>query len=475
MFGGRIPGRTALLIGLAVLTGFAYGYLCAEAHLPPYPFMQRAYLRSKESGTLRRLVYLFRRRSAGTPLQGSWQPLSDALWCGDGTAADQDLTEFSGVGYLAGYRPAGKISGVTDYIRGCACDGVNLVTSGHGQEAVLIDMEGRVLHRWSYNFSDAFPGAGGPSSRVEVNVFSTDFWRRTHLYPNGDLLAIYDGFGIIKLDYRSNLIWAVDGGCHHDMYVDDDGFIFVLTRSAATRRRYNDSGEVLEGSITILDPDGTVLRRVSLLDAFERSSYAALLERRPSGKPDILHTNTVQVLDGSHESRSPVFARGNVLISSRSLDTIAIVDMDAERVVWALTGQWLAQHEPTLLRGGSILLLDNRGHFGMSKVIEIDPLSQEILWAYEGTPENCFYTETSGTVHRLPNGNTLIVESNGGRAFEVATDGEIAWQYYSPQRAGENSELVATLFDVIRLPVDYVRVWLPAEALSCYQSMANTR
>jgi hypothetical protein len=33
-----------------------------------------------------------------------------------------------------------------------------------------------------------------------------------------------------------------------------------------------------------------------------------------------------------------------------------------------------------------------------------------------------------------------------GRALEVTPDGEIAWDFFSPHRAGPNNELVATLW-----------------------------
>ena len=107
-----------------------------------------------------------------------------------------------------------------------------------------------------------------------------------------------------------------------------------------------------------------------------------------------------------------------------------------------------------------MLVFDNVGHRGMSKVIEFDPLTQEIVWSYEGTPENGFYTRASGAAYRLPNGNTLIVESNSGRAFEVTRDGRIVWEYYNPHRAGDEDELIATLFDVVRLSADFPADWL---------------
>jgi hypothetical protein len=52
----------------------------------------------------------------------------------------------------------------------------------------------------------------------------------------------------------------------------------------------------------------------------------------------------------------------------------------------------------------------------------------------------------------LDNGNTLITESCAGRAFEVSRNGTVVWEFFSPHRAGDRGELVAALFDVIRLP-----------------------
>jgi hypothetical protein len=52
----------------------------------------------------------------------------------------------------------------------------------------------------------------------------------------------------------------------------------------------------------------------------------------------------------------------------------------------------------------------------------------------------------------LKNGNTLIVESDNGRAFEVTPEKEIVWEYNSIYRAGEKGKYVATLLDLVRIP-----------------------
>ena len=56
----------------------------------------------------------------------------------------------------------------------------------------------------------------------------------------------------------------------------------------------------------------------------------------------------------------------------------------------------------------------------------------------------------------LPNGDTLVTDSEGGRAFEVTAAGEVVWRFDSPHRAPDRPELVATLFEVLRVPREEV-------------------
>ena len=55
---------------------------------------------------------------------------------------------------------------------------------------------------------------------------------------------------------------------------------------------------------------------------------------------DIFHTNTVEVLDGRLAGRLPAFREGNVLLTLREIDLVAVLDMDAARIVWALSSSW---------------------------------------------------------------------------------------------------------------------------------------
>ena len=51
----------------------------------------------------------------------------------------------------------------------------------------------------------------------------------------------------------------------------------------------------------------------------------------------------------------------------------------------------------------------------------------------------------------LPNGNTLVVETDGGRALELAGDGEVVWEFRSPYLVRERGDKVASLYSLERV------------------------
>jgi hypothetical protein len=379
--------------------------------------------------------------AAGPP--GLWSQARDVPRADAGMSREA-AERLAALPYLQGYRPAPAQKGVTVHDRRLTHPGLNLVVSGHAAEAFLMDMEGTRLHAWKLPLEQAWPDADTSSQ-------SARYWRRAHAFENGDLLAIYDGIGLVRLDHRSRPIWSYREACHHDLFVDRDQTIYVLTRTLRLIPEVHPVRPSFEEFVVRLGPDGRPRRSVSLYQAFRNSPYASLLARLPQGG-DIFHTNTLTILDGSLEQRWPIFARGRALVSLRTIDTVALVDLEAEKVVWALTGLWHAQHQPSLLPTGRLLVFDNGGRGGRSQVLEIDPFTQQVSWKYPAEKSGAdLLSETSGSTERLPNGNTLITESTGGRALEVTREGRIVWEFWNPHRAGANGELIATLLEVVRL------------------------
>jgi hypothetical protein len=363
------------------------------------------------------------------------------------------IEQLRAIGYVSGStEPRGN--GITSNDPAHTWTGINLYTSGHEPGAILMDMDGRELHRWKFEYRDAFPDS------IWGDHPNTEWWRRAYLYPNGDILAIVEGFALLKLDKDSKLLWASPVSAHHDLDVRPNGDIYVLTREASIIPRVNPDDPVLEDFVTVLGPDGSEKRKVSLLEAFENSKFANLYRSQNRSRGDLFHTNSLEVLDDRLGDRMPAFRAERILTSMNNLSVIAVVDLEQTRVEWAVKGGSRGQHDPKILEDGNLLLFDNRSTPGVSKVLEFDLTKGRPVWQYRGTKEQPFFSKFLGTAQRLPNGNTLITESESGRAFEVTPNKQIVWEFFNPHRAGEDDRFIATIFELLRLPPNFPLDWI---------------
>ncbi len=402
-------------------------------------------------------------RSGDRPISGRFRPArksggggNEAAAGGGGNGAAARTAGLRTLPYLQGYKAASGRAGVTRHDPARAQDGVNLYTSGHAPAAMLVDMGGRLLHRWQVRLQEVWPAA--------PRTVHAEFLRRVVPLADGDLLVLFEGYGLVMLDRASRVRWANRDGHHHQAVVGADGRIYALQRRAQVLRRVHPTALSLADQIAILGRDGEPLGELSILEGLENSRYSDLLQSLPEGG-DLMHANAIQVLDGSQAALFPPFARGNILFSLMGLDTLAVLDPGLREVVWAATPRklegageppgartWQSQHDPTVLANGNLLIFDNAGQAGRSKVLEYDPRSGAVVWRYAGTADDPLDSATCGTAQRLDNGNTLITESDNGRALEVTPGGEVVWEFYNPARAGAQKELIATLFAVQRLP-----------------------
>lgn len=387
---------------------------------------------------------------------GRWTRVRPHGADGDELTPEQQrqIRRLQSLGYVAGSRLAPTMQSVVAHDPDRAWRGLNFFTSGHAPEAVLMDMDGQVLHRWGRSYREVWPDSDIARDRIDSHN-----WRRARLLPDGSVLAIVEGLAVMKLDRESNVVWALHNGAHHDLEVLPGGDILLLARTAHMLPRWHPRAPVLEDFIVRLSPGGEELQRVSILEAFENSpEYAGILRNIRERQGDILHTNSLEMLDGRIADRAPAFTAGRVLISVRRLDTVAVVDLDRAEVVWAMQGPFEAQHDATILPDGGLMLFNNEAGQGVSAVQVFDPATGQETWRHIGTPARPFYSRTCGTSQPLPNGNVLVTESDNGRAFEITPGGDVVWDFYNPHRAGEQDEFIATLFEVLRLPAE---AWRP--------------
>jgi hypothetical protein len=350
--------------------------------------------------------------------------------------------------------------GVTVDKQGQTYDGFTLLTTTQGARATLLDMRGKVIHKWELPFSQAWPHPPHVQDPLRDEQIH---WFRCHLFPNGDLLAIYQaesdtpcGYGLVKLNKDSKLLWKYEGRVHHDLDVDETGTIYTLTqelkRKAPTGLDYLPTPYVAD-SLVVMTPDGREVESVAVEEAFRDSAYSFLLSTaiaeqaipkdrsrfsssfesflQPS-KGDLFHTNSINVLTQAHARKFPLFQARQVLISLRSLHAIAVLDVRKRSVVWAALGPWRIQHDAEFLDDGRLLLFDNHGWSKGCRVIEYDPVTQAIPWVYSEADSGPFHAAFRGMKQRLPNGNTLIVAPDNRRLFEVTRGKELVWEYFCP-------------------------------------------
>ncbi len=358
-------------------------------------------------------------------------------------AQEAELHRIATLGYVVGVEPTSARRGVLKHTPDLAFAGFTLHTSTEDPYAVLIDMEGKVVHSWQY------PGS--------------HYWARAHVFENGDLLAITCGPAqLLRLNRDSELVWRIGGHVHHDLAVMPDGTIFAIVRLPVTRPYLNDGEAVLDDYIVVLDAEGRALSSISLLEAFERSLLGGerLVERLPSDTPDIFHTNSVEVL-----SRD---GRLQLLLSIRSISTVALLDVSSKKIMWALSGQWRKQHEAQLVEG-NLLLFDNLGltktkpALEQSRVLEIDLDSHAVVWSFT---EPGFFTKGAGAQQRLVNGNTLITESEGARIIEVSPDGTVVWEYINPATLPDQQRLLPVILRAERIPANFPSTWFAGDRRS---------
>lgn len=343
------------------------------------------------------------------------------------------------------------VSGVARSESQASCDGYTFYV-GPGAEARLLDMSGATVHSWRLPFRRAWPKPEHLGADADIGAA---YWRQAYLYPNGDVLALYEilgttpyGAGLVKLDKESNLVWKNDANFHHDVDVGPDGRIYALTQEIdVSERPVKDLPElrppVIQDFLAILTPDGKLQEKISLLGALAGTPFKGLLAEalrqgrtRPPGRfgdGDVLHANDVDVLSPPISENFQFGRRGDVLVSLRNLDAIAVLDPKLKKFVWAITGAWKMQHDSDLLRNGHLLLFDNLGlgeERRASRVIEVDPVLGKVVWQYVGSGEDQLYSVYGSSQQQLPNGNLLVVESMGGRILEVTRLGRVVWEYH---------------------------------------------
>ncbi|MDP6453008.1 MAG: aryl-sulfate sulfotransferase [SAR202 cluster bacterium] len=315
--------------------------------------------------------------------------------------------------------------------------GYTLYTTNGGTHATLVDMDGQICHRWEHDEGIAY----------------------AQLLPDGHLLFRSSppteedsgrGLGgasaaLIELDWDGNKVWEYrNPWLHHDYQRQLNGNTLVLLWEELSTEVSDsvrggivkeEEPEVMLGDIIReIDSDGNTLNEWSLWQGLdvEVDEICPLHDRR-----EWTHMNSLNLTNDN-----------NFLISSRTTNTVSIVSRETGEYTWRWgPGEVWHQHNPTQLANGNILMFDNgshsRGFMERSRLVEVNPETNEIEWQYVGSPPMSFYSFHISSADRLPNGNTLTCEGAHGRIFEVTPSGDIVWEYINPFFAPDRSGALA--------------------------------
>jgi hypothetical protein len=373
-----------------------------------------------------------------------------------------------------------------------AAPGYTLYAPDQGRETVLVDLDGKVVHRWPSGLS---PGS------------------MEYLLPNGDLVRAGDldrpnrflhgkggGGRIERRSWDGKLRWSFDYDTpqhrqHHDIEPLPNGHVLFIAWEHVSRAQAIEAGRdpalLSDGDLwpdTIVEVDPQTRQVVWKWRAFDhlvqdrdptKPNYGVVADHPEKidvnftlgghGGRDWTHMNSVDydathdqilvsvrqfseiwIIDhsiGTEEARGPAgdlaFRYGNPAASDHG-------DVGDQELFTQHDAQWIAPGRPG---AGSIIVFSNgqKDIREWSTVEQITPAlvdghyqrSSDGLFAATRTRvygnrgrERFFGFNTSGA-QRLANGNTLITDGPHGHLFEVTPRNRVVWDFVNPFFEGD--------------------------------------
>ncbi|MGB3316085.1 MAG: arylsulfotransferase family protein [Albidovulum sp.] len=271
-------------------------------------------------------------------------------------------------------------------------------------------------------------------SRIKEGGDPGEFAHIATMLPDGSVVVVWDDApGMARLDACGAPVWAkTDQIYHHSLERGVDGYwtwASAIWNGGEDQRmiRFDpETGDILE-SIDLIDdvilksPANALALQVPEEFEFDRTTQYG-------DRADIFHPNDVEELLPEMAAAFPQFEAGDLLISNRNIDQVAVIGRKTGAVKWSAYGPWQHQHDADFLPDGTISIFSNNTDRFRSNIIRIDPKT--------GVSEDMFYGKgvdfdsfIMGKQQRLPNGNWLITATIQGRVLEVTPAGKIVREY----------------------------------------------
>ncbi len=325
----------------------------------------------------------------------------------------------------------------------------------HVHGALLLNNRAEVIHSWVFDetpvkkallkVGEKFTAQGKaiPESRIFIEP-ENRFPHGVALYPDGSI--IYNdgdpGNAMRKIDFCGNPVWHTLGKFNHAVQPDQsNNTVWTFENNSHLVSVHSSTGERVKSiswdAIRAANNDiGLDLRYLMLLGEWWKDPF---------------HFNDVEPLPENLAHAYPMFKPGDLLISLRALNLVAVVDPDTLKIKWWRVGAVRRQHDPDWHESGKIIIFNNNMRVlrnpdpwesdRFSNIIAIDPNTYKTELRYDGRRDN-FHSDKRGKHQVLANNNFLITSTQQGRVIEVTPAGEIVFEFIN--RYDSNRNLVVS-------------------------------
>ncbi|MFM2354295.1 MAG: hypothetical protein RLZZ528_31 [Pseudomonadota bacterium] len=334
----------------------------------------------------------------------------------------------------------------------------------------LIRRDGTVLAKWDLSFAALFP----QPDYLETPP-KTDWNIDLHgslIEPDGSVVFNFEYGGLARLSRCGAVEWTLRHPTHHSVEPANGGGYWVPGRQFVPNSpeggafppfTANANYETSEDDLILkVSAAGEIVAQHSVTQMFYESGLEAVLTatgvnygRGARWPREIVHVNKIAELTPELAPAFPMFEAGDLLISLRQQNLVAVVDPDDWRIKWHMVGPWLRQHDPEFAPDGTIHVFNNN-HYRFvlessgradpsierrSTIMAVDPATDAVTTLYGGRPGQEFGTVIRGKQQLMPGGGTLVTEFEAGRAFEVDASGRTVWEYVNRFDEDEVAEL----------------------------------
>lgn len=369
-----------------------------------------------------------------------------------------DLSGFTPIPSAPGVPPTGLVmhGDTSQADPGWRLFGGAIMVAGKPTNAVaLVSPAFKVTRIWNVNEKGAQLSDAARQERKIIHGMA--------LLPGGSLIvSMDDGSSIQRIDACGNRVWLQPGLYNHVVsYNPDDSSVWSILHGASDVPQTPVNTAAPSTAFVQLDAaTGKIRQTITLrqimdanpdLTVFDIPRFDHNMVRtNASGFHghwliDAFHFNDVEPLTEAKAAAFPQFAPGDLLISSRTLNTLFVIDPATLHIKWLRTGATLRQHDPDWGANGTITVFDNRLGRGASQIVSIDPKTDARKVVLDGSTIG-FYSRIRGKHMRSARGDLMVASPQQGRAFEIGPDGNLLMDYYDLGPKGEGLNLALTQF-----------------------------